>query len=246
MKTLTLALQLMTRIPIRKQYDAGQKDYAVSAIWFFLTASIVGAVMAAVYYAAWWTGIPYLAAFLCVVSASLVTGGLHIDGFADVCDAFFARKSKEKTLEILKDSRMGTYGVIGILFVFAVKTILIGSFRDAGIHTLLLILAAPVCGKVSMVLTAALSAYPREQGLGKAIIDLLPNAVAAGSILICAAVVCLCAGILAGGVAVAASLCAGAIVAAVSKQKIGGATGDVLGASNEVGEMLYLLAVVLL
>ncbi len=252
MKTFGLAIQLMTRVPWKKQYDVIEQDYAKSAIWFFATSLIVGAVAAAVFFAGSFSRVPYLAAFLSVIAASLVTGGFHIDGFADMCDAFFARKSKEKTLEILKDSRMGTYGVIAIVFVVLVKTLLIQRIGAIGLPALLLLLVAPVCGKIPMVFCAALSSYPRQSGLGKAMIDLLSPATAIGSMLICAAIVLVGtviafpAVLFAGAIAIAAVLAAGAVLTGVSKKRIGGATGDILGAANEIGEMVFLLVMAVL
>lgn len=233
----------MTRLPIKKQVDATGEDYAGSVFWFFLTSLMVGGIMLGVYFVMYiLVPVPLFAAFLSVIAAALFTGGLHIDGFADMCDAFFARKSSERTLEILKDSRMGAYGVIAIIFVIAVKTFLLGRIEGT-VFLWPIFLALPVCGKIPMILCAMVSTYPREDGLGKYIIDLLPKKTAVWSIIICSAIVCFCAGVFAGGIAVAAMLATGFILAQISKNKIGGATGDILGAANEIGEMLFLLIV---
>lgn len=239
MKRVILAMQLLTRLPIKKQYpDAVGADYAGSVLWFFLPALLCGLLMAAVYIGVLFAGIPYLAAFACVIAAYLFTGGLHIDGFADMCDAFFARKSKERTLEILKDSRMGTYGVIAIVFVVAVKTLAIASFAPEMVWTLA---AVPLCGKIALVVCAAVSSYPREDGLGKYIVEELPVGTAILSIVFCAVGVCFFAGVFRGLIAIGLMALCGLILAQVSKRKIGGATGDILGAANEAGEMAFLI-----
>lgn len=239
MKRLGLAIQTMTRLPLKKQFEVTCQDYADSVAWFPLTAFLAGLVMLAVYQIFFLTGISWLASFMCVIAACLFTGGLHIDGFADVCDAFFAGKSKERTLEILKDSRIGTYGVLGIVFVIAVKTILISALSTQNI--LWTLLAAPVCGKIPMVLCARLSHYPRQDGMAKCIVENLKTNITVIAIAVCSAIVILLSGFYAGTVAIACGIAIGAVMHFVSEKKISGATGDVLGACNELGEIACLL-----
>ncbi|MEG0251851.1 MAG: adenosylcobinamide-GDP ribazoletransferase [Christensenellaceae bacterium] len=237
MKRLGIAIQTMTRLPLKKQFFVVGQDYAASVAWFPVTSLLVGVVMLLVYWIFSFTGISLLAAFVSVIGAYLFTGGFHIDGFADMCDAFFARKSKERTLEILKDSRMGTYGVLAIVFMVGIKTILVANLNY---HVLLILLAAPVCGKIPMVLCAKLSKYPRKDGLAKYIVDDITTQTALIAIFVSSAIVLMCVGFFAGTVAIAAMLVIGALMFALSNNKIGGATGDILGASNEIGEMVFL------
>ena len=239
MKKLGLAIQTMTRLPLKKQFDVTCQDYADSVAWFPLTALMPGAVMLAVYQLFLLTGIPYLPAFLCVVAGIMFTGGLHIDGFADVCDAFFTGKTKERTLEIMKDSRVGTYGVLGIIFVVASKTFLIPSVDPA--RVLWILLAAPLCGKIPLVFCAKLSRYPRQDGMAKCIVEHLKTDTALVAITLCAAAAFLAGGFAAGSVSVACMIAIGAAMHFIAGQKIGGATGDVLGACNELGEIVFLL-----
>ena len=239
MKRLGLAIQTMTRLPLKKQFEVTCQDYADSVAWFPLTAFLVGFVMLAVYQIFFLTGIPLLASLMCVIAACLFTGGLHIDGLADICDAFFTGKPKERTLEILKDSRMGTYGVLGIVFVVAAKTILIAALPAQNI--LWILLAIPVCGKIPMALCARLSRYPRQDGMAKCIVENLKTNVTVITIAVCSAIVILLSGFYAGTVAIACGIAIGAAMHFVSEKKIGGATGDVLGACNELGEIACLL-----
>lgn len=245
MKRLGLALQLMTRFPLRKQFNVNEEDFAACTLWFFLTSLLVGALMALVYYLFLLLEIPLLAAFLSVMVAYVFTGGLHIDGFADVCDAFFAGKSKQETLRILKDSRMGTYGVLGIVLMVGVKTILIANL---GMNALPVLVATPVCGKIPLLFCAALSRYPRQNGMGKFIIEGLKFKTAFLAMGYCAAVVLLFCllGWVDYGAAMALSLVVGVLCYLWADKKIGGATGDVLGAANEMGEAVYLLVAAVL
>ncbi|MEA5004215.1 MAG: adenosylcobinamide-GDP ribazoletransferase [Christensenella sp.] len=239
MKKFGLAIQTMTRLPLKKQFDVTCQDYADSVAWFPATSLMAGAVMLAVYQLILLTGIPYLPAFLCVMAGIMFTGGLHIDGFADVCDAFFAGKTKERTLEILKDSRMGTYGVLGIVFIVVAKTFLIADLNPD--RVLWVLLATPLCGKIPLVFCAKLSRYPRQDGMAKCIIENLKIDTALIAIIICSVAVFLVGGFAAGSIAVACMIAIGAVMYFISEKKIDGATGDVLGACNELGEIVFLL-----
>ncbi len=238
MKHLILAMQTMTRLPIHKQLDVTGEDYAKSVAWFPVTALSVGLVSALVYALTLLLGIPYLAALLSVIAAALFTGGFHMDGFADVCDAFFARKDKERTLEILKDSRMGTYGVLGLVFLVTIKTILIGTM---GLQGILIVVAAPICGKMPMAICAKLSSYPREQGLAKYIIEQLSTGRMWACLIGCAALLVLLVGPISAGIMAAAMLVVALLMTQCAKKRIGGATGDVLGTCNELGEIVFLI-----
>ena len=237
-KLLGFTIQFMTRIPIKKQFEVTKKDFAAMAMFFPASSLIVGIIMAAVYYVFALAGLYWVGAVGCVLAACLVTGGLHIDGFADMMDAFGARKNKEKTLEILKDSRMGTYGVLAIVFAVLIKIVLIASLPQA--FVLLVIVGTPVAGKIPLVVCAAAGTYPREKGTGKYIINNITAKECIISIAISGAVLFLCAGWV-SLLLLPVLIAAGFIVKAVSHKKIGGVTGDILGASNEIGEMLWLL-----
>lgn len=240
MMWLALSIQTMTRLPIKKQFDASPTDYANSAGWFFLTSLVVGGISALVYFV--FSFVPLIGAFLSVFAAYLVTGALHIDGFGDVCDAFFAGKDKEKTLAILKDSRMGTYGVLGIVFMVGIKTLLI---YNQSFDIIPVIICAPVSAKIPMLFCALLGKYPRKNGLGNYLVTNLSQGTALISILLCFATTLIVAGILISVIAFVCMILLGLIVQAISNRKIGGVTGDVLGAANEMGEAIFLLVAVI-
>ncbi len=243
MMHLGLAIQLLTRFPLKKQFEVTGEDYAKSVAYFPIAALFVGAVMAAAFFAASFLNIPYFAGLVSVVAAYLCTGGFHIDGFADMSDAFFARKSKERTLEILKDSRMGTYGVLAIIIVVAAKVILIGALKH---NALLILLATPICGKIPLFICAKLSKYPRETGLGKYIIDMVRTKDIIIALILSVVFLILCIGIFHALIVTLVMMFIGFIMHKISKAKIDGATGDILGASNEAGECIFLMMMVVI
>jgi adenosylcobinamide-GDP ribazoletransferase len=239
-RLLGFTIQFMTRIPIKKEFKVTEKDFGAMTMFFPVSAAIVGAIMAAVYWLFSLAGLQWAGAVGCVLAACVATGGLHVDGFADMADAFGAGKHRKKTLEILKDSHMGTYGVLAIVFIVLIKVVLIGSIPNA--QALLIIAATPVAGKIPLAITAARGSYPREEGTGKHTIDHVKPWHSAVCCAVCAVLLYLCAGSLTFILLALAVLAAtGFTVTAISNKKIQGVTGDILGAANELGEMLWLL-----
>lgn len=237
-RLLGLSIQFMTRIPIRRQFKVTEKDFGAMIMFFPVSSLLVGAVIAAVYFLFAWISLPWVGIVAAMMAGWLVTGGLHIDGLADMTDAFGAGKSKERTLEILKDSRVGTYGVLAICFDMLLKIVLAGSIPNFNI--LFILLAMPAAGKIPLAVCAAAGRYPREAGTGKSMIESVGAGKGIVCILTCQAILVFCMGwislFLLPGL-----LVAGFVIKSVSTWKIGGITGDILGAANEVGELIYLL-----
>lgn len=237
-RLLGFTIQFMTRIPIKKEFKVTEKDFGAMTMFFPVSAAIVGVIMMAVYWLFSLAGLQWVGAVGSVVAACLVTGGLHVDGFADMADAFGAGKGKKKTLEILKDSHMGTYGVLAIVFIVLIKVLLIRSINYSA--ALFIVAGTPVAGKIPMAIAAAAGKYPREDGTGKHTIDHVKPWHSIVCIVICTALLYLCAD-WPSLILLPVLVAAGFILTAVSNKKIEGVTGDILGAANEIGEMLWLL-----
>lgn len=114
-KSFILALQFLTRLPIPIAVDVDRKTIAKGTYFYPFVGTIIGLC----------TYIPYLllykfdkdiASIAAVLAIVLITGGFHLDGLADTCDGFFSSRKKEKILEIMKDSRVGTFGAVAIFF----------------------------------------------------------------------------------------------------------------------------------
>ncbi|SHI70615.1 adenosylcobinamide-GDP ribazoletransferase [Aquimarina spongiae] len=115
------ALMFFTRIPCPKWVNHDPRYLRLSAKYFSLVGIIVGGIGAAVFYGTSFLFSKEIALFLSMFSTIYATGAFHEDGFADVCDGFGGGWTKEKILLIMKDSRLGTYGTIGILLLLAIK-----------------------------------------------------------------------------------------------------------------------------
>ena len=115
------ALGFFTRIPIPKRISFSQNNFNRCNRYFPHIGLITGSVAVLVYWGTSFILPPSIAVLLSMVSSIIFTGAFHEDGFADVCDGFGGGWSKEQILTIMKDSRIGAYGSIGILFLLGIK-----------------------------------------------------------------------------------------------------------------------------
>lgn len=113
MKSFMAMLGFFTRIPVHINFEAGEDIFIKGIKHLFLIALIIGVPVGLVFMTGRWTG-QYIAAFLSLMLYLFLSGGLHIDGLADTVDAFGSNADKQRMLEIMKDSRIGTFGVLSI------------------------------------------------------------------------------------------------------------------------------------
>lgn len=234
-----IALSLLTRLPLRLPESAFARS--AEAAWAYpLVGIFTGVVVAAVGWVFLWLGLPPLVAALLALGASIiVTGAMHEDGLADCADGFWGGWDPDMRLKIMKDSQIGTYGVLalgvtGALRVTALSVILVQPFAFATI------LAIHVASRSIMPALMTSLEHARTTGLSKSVGTVsAATAVIAGAIGIAAL---LLAGIGVWAVVLLAAL--SLIWRAIAKAKIGGQTGDVLGASQQIAEVTLLLFVI--
>ncbi|TGC72190.1 adenosylcobinamide-GDP ribazoletransferase, partial [Salmonella enterica subsp. enterica serovar Wilhelmsburg] len=112
----------------------------------------------------WW-GIP-LAALFWILALALLTGGYHLDGLADTCDGIFSARRRERMLEIMRDSRLGTHGGLALIFVLLTKILVVSELALRGTPMLAALAAACAAGRGSAVLLMYRHRYARAEGLG--------------------------------------------------------------------------------
>jgi len=115
------AVLFFTRIPCPKWVDHSAEALNKSSRFFPLVGMLVGSIAALVYYGCTFIFSPEISLVLSMISSVWTTGAFHEDGFADTCDGFGGGWTKEKILTIMKDSRLGTFGVIGLLSILSLK-----------------------------------------------------------------------------------------------------------------------------
>lgn len=240
----TAALAFLTRIPVAA---APVEDWPLAeAEWAFpLVGAGVGAVAGIVFLAAEMTGLGDAAAALLSVLAGLaVTGALHEDGLADAADGLLGGGDRERRLAIMRDSRHGTFAVLALLMSVGLRAAALARIGEPVFAGLALVAAhagsrallAPVLWRLSPA---------RDDGLGAAAGR--PRPVIVGcSLGIALAIVLAALGPIAGVIATGLAVGVVAAAAAFARRRIGGYTGDVLGALQQLGEITFLLAAVAL
>lgn len=239
-RVFVCAVQMLTRLPTPTLAGFQPEWLAQSVRYFPLAGQLVGLLAAAVWLGASriWPGLP--AAVLAIGASALVTGGFHEDGLADTADGLGGGRDRTHKLEIMKDSRIGGYGALALLLVTLLRIAALARCGPwAGAAALLL---AHGGARAAAVVIMTLLPYVREPSAAK-----LPP-VGAGARWIDAVVALVLGGwplvlLTAGRAALALGLaaCAAAGVAWLTKRLIGGITGDVLGAVEQVAEAALLL-----
>ncbi len=242
MRAFWIALQFLTRLPapILKEYTP--QDRGRSVLYYPLIGLIIGALLVLMHTALAASDAGVRAALL-LTAWVLVTGGLHLDGLADSADAWLGgHGDRARTLEILHDPRSGPAAIMLVVLVLIVKFSALSALAHYKVWPALLL--APVLGRAAMVGVFLTTAYVRARGLGSAQAQYLPRRTAVGILVACAAgVVALASGLglLLLGVTVAGVY----LLRRLMIKRIGGTTGDTLGATCEIIEALILVTWVL-
>lgn len=238
LKSFLFALQHLTRLPApRMPFD--EVSCGRATVFFPVAGALLGAIMAAVV----WAAGPYLSlqlqASLLIFILVVLTGGIHLDGFMDSIDGLFSGRPREKKLEIMRDSRVGAFGVIGAICLLLLKFNLFAGIPNPVLIKLLIVV--PTLSRWNMSFAVVVFPYARREGLGtiykkysgikELIWATIFAAVVAGIVL---------------GIYGAILMVLGAVFTYLTGRKItkelGGLTGDIYGFINELSEVILLLA----
>lgn len=238
-KRFVLMLQFFTRIPIRLKLGAKAEDYGKGLIFAPLVGLIIGAILAIASYGLLYIFPKSMVAAIVLVLYIIITGGLHLDGLGDTFDGIFSNRSKERMLEIMRDSRVGTNAVLAIVSVLLLNYVALAQINST--YFLRIVLLMPMAGRVGSLVSAAVSKYARSgEGLGKSFIDLCGKKELVWGLLIYAVISLLTFDNKMWIVLLFPPISAFLLVKGFSR-KIGGATGDVLGAVCELNQCIFLI-----
>jgi len=233
------ALLFCTRLPIRNTAPVTGADLARAGWALPVAGAIVGLIAAGVYWLAGLAGLPSLpAAGLTVAATLVVTGCLHEDGLADVADAF-GGNTRERRLEIMRDSRVGTYGACALSMSLLLRTAALASIAAPAAAALVLI-AAHTAARAGMPLFMGLVPAARVDGLAAGV-GRPPTASIGAAVLLGVIALVLGLGPAAGFCAIVLLAAALALLSWLAIRQFGGQTGDVLGAVEQLGEIAILL-----
>lgn len=242
MRTFLAALSMLSVIPLGK-FCPTEAELRRSQNWF----PVVGALFGALFYGIGWLFAtyfpPFPAAMLLALLPEVLTKGLHLDGVADTADGFLSGRTRERKLEIMRDSRTGTMGVAAIFALLGLKFALFASLPA----TLLPAAAALMMlgGRSGIVLYTGISRYARKDGMGAIWFHKKPVTGFVLALLLPTVAGWWLFGIpgLFGGVLL---LAFAFLWSRITKRVIGGATGDTIGCCEELCELLILAGVVAL
>lgn len=236
---IAAALLFSTRLPLPRAAAITGADLARASWALPVAGAVVGLMAAVIYWLVRGTGLPPLVAAGLTVAATLVaTGCLHEDGLADVADSF-GGGTRERKLEIMRDSRIGTYGVCALFMSLLLRTAALAAIADPALAAPVLV-ATHTAARSHMALFMRLVPPARADGLSvgvgtpprqRAIAALIIGVVALGGGL----------GPMAGIFAIVLLAAEFAFLRWLCMRQIGGQTGDVLGALEQTGEMTILL-----
>ncbi|MBI2217634.1 MAG: adenosylcobinamide-GDP ribazoletransferase [Candidatus Rokubacteria bacterium] len=236
---LLAATRYLTIVPVPGASRGGLESVGRAAPWFPVVGLFIGAVLLLVEGATAWLFPPLLASLLVVTAWKLLTGGLHLDGLADCLDGLVGHDPAHR-LAIMRDSRIGAFGAIGLILFLLLE---VAALAEIGrVERWRALVAAPVIGRAVPALLGRLFPPARSDGQGAAFRGALVSAAAPIGIAVAALVAVLALGAF-GVVALAVALLAACGLAGFLVTRLGGITGDVLGAAVEIAELAVLLTV---
>jgi adenosylcobinamide-GDP ribazoletransferase len=241
-----MALQFLTRIPVPPlaRLSPGQARAALSqaTAWLPPVGTVIGFVTALVFVAAGLVWPPVVAVLVALAVEAWLTGAFHEDAVADFCDAFGGTAGAEEVRRILKDSRIGSYGTLGLLLAVALRVAATAALAPA--LAVAAIVAAATVGRLwAVVLLAICPPAPAGPGLARDIGGLPRGALPAALLLAVPGVAVLASPApLVPAVALVVAALVLPALARTLRRRIGGSTGDCLGFAAYVGQLSVLLA----
>jgi adenosylcobinamide-GDP ribazoletransferase len=236
---LLLAIRYLTVLPLGALDRAQAGGLGRATPWFPVVGLLLGALVAAVDTLAVQLFSAPVSAILTVAAWKTVTGGLHLDGLADTLDGLMGG-DRERRLAIMRDSRIGTFGALGLIFVLGLEIAAVAELPPTFRWRLLLV--APAVGRAVPPVLARLFGAARPEGQGAAFVATVGGA---GSVIALSVAAALATILLGASGAVSATLAVAVALggAWLVARRLGGVTGDVLGAAVETTELVVILAV---
>jgi adenosylcobinamide-GDP ribazoletransferase len=250
MTPLLAAIGLLTRVPVHRAFS--DSEVAGATAFYPAVGAAIGGIQAAVLWIAivsapaggGMSRVPSMVLAVCLVALAVwITGALHVDGLADTADGFGGGRGREEVLAIMRDPRVGTYGGVAIVLLLLLKVVALDALIERGVAMVPLI-AAPVAGRWAMAATGWWLPYARtDGGLGRVAGG---SAAGRGVIVATASAVLILAGLAGWHALPFGAIAAGVaiVVGGACLRRIGGFTGDTLGATGELTEAAVWLAAI--
>ena len=243
MRDFITCLEFLTRVRFSKRTDWRDEDFSRSVPYFPLVGLVIGSLLAAVNYGLFYIETPlFLRVTLLLLAEIIISGGLMYDGFMDTADGVFSARSRERMLEIMKDSHVGSNAVLAIIILLLLK---IAAYLELSGETLTwVLLTMSVATRTFMVVFIVNFPYARKEGIGHMFTKYAKPFYTYIAFAVCAGIIAACGlqYLAVAGICFTVTL----IIAQYLKTQLGGLTGDTYGALTECGNVIYLLTAVFL
>ena len=243
MRDFITCLEFLTRVRFSKRTDWRDEDFSRSVPYFPLVGLVIGFLLAAINYSLVYIETPlFLRGTLLLLAEIIITGGLMYDGFMDTADGVFSARSRERMLEIMKDSHVGSNAVLAIIILLLLK---IAAYLELSGETLTwVLLTMSVATRTFMVVFIVNFPYARKEGIGHMFTKYAKPFYTYIAFAVCAGIIAACGlqYLAVAGICFTVTL----IIAQYLKTQLGGLTGDTYGALTECGNVIYLLTAVFL
>ncbi|MEO0548312.1 MAG: adenosylcobinamide-GDP ribazoletransferase [Pseudomonadota bacterium] len=245
MASFLLAVQFLTRLPVRSEDIYAPDRMAGSVRYYPLVGVIIGGLSAGVFFLASMLFPVLIAVLFAIAVGLLITGAFHEDGLADTFDGIGGALTREKALSIMKDSRLGTYGTLALVTALSLKFAALIALPLTVIP--LALIAGHGLSRLSSVMVIASSRYVRDEGTGKPV----ASGISTSSLIVAIATGALVFALFCVWVPPFAAICAliglgigHALMRLFFEPKLGGYTGDTLGAVQQASEIGFYLGLV--
>jgi adenosylcobinamide-GDP ribazoletransferase len=239
------ALQFLTSIPVPLKRELSPSQLGQSTAYFPVVGFVIGVILAALNWLLYYILPHGVINALLIVVLVVITGAIHLDGFADTCDGIGGHKTVEERWQAMRDSRTGAFGVVGVVLLLVVKYASLNNIPSHLITGVLIFM--PAVSRWAMVYSIFIYPYARPEGLGAVYKKNTrwPQFTIATAVLLALAAALLPLFSYLGFIMVLGVGIVTTLVALYLKHKFAGLTGDTYGAINELAEVTALLLAVL-
>ena len=243
LRQFLLAVQFLTRLPVPNRLATTEEELGRAAAFFPLVGIIVGGSTAGVYGLSLRVVSVWMAVFIALVFAAFITSGFHEDGLADTFDGLGGGWTKDRALEIMRDSRIGTYGALALIFLILGKYVTLTELHSE--HVWRWLIVAHAAARWTVLPLCKWLPYARPEGQGKLVAkQITATALIIGSITFLLTLLLFPART--ALITIVVTIVVTFLSGLYYKRRLGGITGDCLGATNQLTELLlYLTAHVL-
>lgn len=240
LKIFISMVQFFTRIPIKFNILLDKQDFGRGLIFAPMVGGIIGAILLGLNEIFQMILPHQIISIFLVITYILITGGLHMDGLGDTFDGIFSNRPKDRILEIMRDSRVGTNAVLAVFSVLLINYAVISSLDPQIIGKVILLM--PIAGRIGSLVGAGLHPYARSgEGLGKTFVDYCGKKEIIIGYTIASMLFYLILGV--GGILLSfIPLISAIFTSTFFAKKINGITGDVLGAVCELNQTIFLIS----